>query len=221
MGADQKVSREDALRIVTRNHFYLTSDNSGKPFVSLVHENRTVTGRFTSQGEWQVAHAFNTVPILWDTFDSKGEAVFPHKVDVSDPNTAYFYFSSAQTGTAIVASGLSGSPSTNGQLAKVWCDFDVTGGTVVVRASFGLSSITDGGVGVFTANFNPTFTSANYAFVVSASTDPGLAYPAIGITDGTRTEKLAGSTLFRTARCTTNALYDPVVCCFVVFGVTN
>lgn len=47
-------------------------------------------------------------------------------------------------------------------LAHAWVNFNGSG-TVVINASGNVSSITDGGVGLYTANFGNAFTDANYA----------------------------------------------------------
>jgi hypothetical protein len=47
--------------------------------------------------------------------------------------------------------------------AKAWVNFNGTG-TVAIRASFNVSSITDNGTGDYTVNFTTAFTDANYAF---------------------------------------------------------
>ncbi len=60
---------------------------------------------FTSAVEWQFAHNLGKQPVLWSAFDDGLDAIIPDKVDVSDPNTAYFYFLNATAGTAILASG--------------------------------------------------------------------------------------------------------------------
>ena len=46
--------------------------------------------------------------------------------------------------------------------AKAWVNWGAQG-TVAVRDSFGINSITDNGEGKFAINFNPTFSNANYA----------------------------------------------------------
>jgi len=51
-----------------------------------------------------------------------------------------------------------------GQLCKAWVNFNGTG-TVAIRASYNVSSITDRGVGLYTANFTTALTDANYAAV--------------------------------------------------------
>jgi len=53
-----------------------------------------------------------------------------------------------------------------GQLCKAWVNFNGTG-TVAMRDNFNVSSITDSGTGVYTANFTTAMANANYASVVS------------------------------------------------------
>ena len=50
-------------------------------------------------------------------------------------------------------------------LAKAWVNFNGTG-TVAIRASFNVSSITDNGTGDYTVNFTTALADANYAFTV-------------------------------------------------------
>lgn len=45
--------------------------------------------------------------------------------------------------------------------AKAWVNFNGTG-TVAIRASFNVTSITDNGTGDYTANFTTAMTDANY-----------------------------------------------------------
>ena len=70
------------------------------------------------------------------------------------------------------------------RVAKAWVNFDGTNAfspnpsTTAIRASFNVSSITDGGTGNFTVNFTASMSDANYAVFVSsrppASTNGGL-----------------------------------------------
>lgn len=52
-------------------------------------------------------------------------------------------------------------------LCRAWVNFNGTG-TVAIRASYNVSSITDGGVGTYTVNFTTAMVDANYARCVSA-----------------------------------------------------
>ena len=50
-----------------------------------------------------------------------------------------------------------------GNAVKAWVNFNGTG-TVAIRASFNVSSITDNGTGDYTVNFTNALADANYAF---------------------------------------------------------
>lgn len=52
--------------------------------------------------------------------------------------------------------------------AKAWVNFDGTG-TVAIRASFNVSSITDNGAGQYEVNLTTAMTDVNYAVVGTAS----------------------------------------------------
>jgi hypothetical protein len=62
--------------------------------------------------------------------------------------------------------------SVGGQLCRAWVNFDGTG-TVAIRASFNVSSITDNGTGDYTVNFTTAMPDANYVFVPSSSRESG------------------------------------------------
>ena len=67
-------------------------------------------------------------------------------------------------------------------LAKAWVNFNGTG-TVAIRASYNVSSITDNGTGCYTVNFTTALADANYVCHVSASTatDVGNLNPPAGV----------------------------------------
>lgn len=52
--------------------------------------------------------------------------------------------------------------------AKAWVNFNGTG-TVAIRQSFNVSSITDNGTGDYTVNFTTALADANYSDVISIS----------------------------------------------------
>ncbi len=74
--------------------------------------------------------------------------------------------------------------------AKAWVNFNGTG-TVAIRASFNVSSITDNGVGSYTVNFTTVMQDANYSAVVSAG--DGGANRITGVQNMTTTSVLVGS----------------------------
>ena len=63
-------------------------------------------------------------------------------------------------------------------LAKAWVNFNGTG-TVAIRASFNVSSITDNGTGNYTVNFTTAMVDANYA-VCATSGNSGTFLPLNG-----------------------------------------
>ena len=64
-------------------------------------------------------------------------------------------------------SGGTGSPAING-LARAWVNFNGTG-TVAIRASNNVSSITDNGTGDYTLNFTTAISDANYCVTQSCA----------------------------------------------------
>lgn len=58
--------------------------------------------------------------------------------------------------------------------AKAWVNFNGTG-TVAIRASFNVSSITDHGTGDYAVNFTNAMPDANYSVVATAEHDAGAA----------------------------------------------
>lgn len=70
----------------------------------------------------------------------------------SDPVAFY-------SATKLLTPGLVG-----GQLCRAWVNFNGTG-TVAIRASYNVSSITDNGTGVYVANFTTALPDANYSVV--------------------------------------------------------
>ena len=101
--------------------------------------------------------------------------------------------------------------------AKAWVNFNGTG-TVAIRASFNVTSITDGGTGNYTVNFTNAMSDANYAFSVDSREDEGgtLAWGAYG----TATRVAQTTTTFRILYATYGGggtLYDASALCLVIF----
>jgi hypothetical protein len=81
----------------------------------------------------------------------------------ADPVT--FYSASKILTPAVVGS----------QLCRAWVNFNGTG-TVAIRASFNVSSITDNGTGDYTVNFTTALVDVNYSMNVSCSYRSGINY---------------------------------------------
>jgi hypothetical protein len=108
-------------------------------------------------------------------------------------------FSGAQTfGTASLAEPTGTAPL---YMCRAWVNFDGSG-TVAIRASGNVSSITDNGTGDYTVNFTTAMPDANYsasgmAGVADASANANLYVSSYNqLTGSLRIRVYAGSTLF-------------------------
>lgn len=100
---------------------------------------------------------------------------------------------------------------------RAWVNFNGTG-TVAIRASGNVSSITDNGTGDYTVNFTTAMPDANYAVVTGGSAGVSAnVYPAyFGREVSTSSAPLANS--FRTwVKNTSNAFQDVEFLCFAIF----
>jgi hypothetical protein len=106
--------------------------------------------------------------------------------DIADANITAAKLSGAQTGSAPVYG------------ARAWVNFNGTG-TVAIRESGNVSSITDNGVGNYTINFSTAMPDANYATIGSAGVGGfNGVYLAAQSGDGTRGIQTTASTQIRT-----------------------
>ena len=94
---------------------------------------------------------------------------------------------------------------------KSWGYFTVTGGTVALQTKYNCSSITDGGVGVFTANFVTSFSSSQIAVVVAAQ-------PSIGISNNTDDYSLVSASAVGLRHVEGATWADPVIMSYAAFG---
>jgi hypothetical protein len=107
-----------------------------------------------------------------------------------------------------------------GQLCKAWVNFDGTG-TVAIRASYNVSSITDNGTGDYTVNFTTAMPDANYTVIGGGASVLNAALPI------TYPNTSAGGAVNQTAPSTssfkvatnipTGVAYDPQYVYLAVF----
>jgi hypothetical protein len=100
--------------------------------------------------------------------------------------------------------------------AQAWVNFNGTG-TVVIRASFNVSSITDNGTGDYTVNFTTALTDANYSVSGISNKGSGSVSGAIGISDSSLPSTTAvrvNGVIFGTA---SNAVDDKSIMSISVF----
>jgi hypothetical protein len=98
--------------------------------------------------------------------------------------------------------------------AKAWVNFNGTG-TVAIRASFNVSSITDNGTGNYTVNFTNAMPDANYATQIGVS---DISWGAFGTTinaDFTTTTTVRVITFFGSSNTSNNG--DPLYVAVSIF----
>tara|TARA_R110000823_G_C15717845_1_gene478297 strand:- start:252 stop:608 length:357 start_codon:yes stop_codon:yes gene_type:complete len=103
-----------------------------------------------------------------------------------------------------------GQPTIDG-LAKAWVNFNGTG-TVAIRASLNVSSITDNGTGDYTLNFTTALADVNYSIVGSFGETATGGNSIVNLYTGA-----AGSCRVTSRASSTNTFQDSVNCCFSVF----
>lgn len=115
--------------------------------------------------------------------------------------------STAQIGSLTTASGSAPSYS-----ARAWVNFNGTG-TVAIRASGNVSSITDNGTGDYTVNFTTAMQDADYAIMGSTiGSGAGLEFlDARGVSNTTTTAR------FGVAKSSTSSLVDDTNITLAVF----
>jgi len=107
-------------------------------------------------------------------------------------------------------------------LCKAWVNFDGTG-TVAIRASYNVSSITDNDVGDYTVNFTTALADANYAVVATGMRNSSYVADSnpvvIGLKSNTTYTSNASTSSFSiTAHWpTTAANQDPIAATVAVF----
>jgi hypothetical protein len=85
----------------------------------------------------------------------------------------------ASTSTLVLKNGVANTPPTIqdsagtqiGTFCRAWVNFDGTtnvGGFCTIRASFNVTSVADGGTGIYTVNFTNALPDANYAITGTA-----------------------------------------------------
>ena len=113
---------------------------------------------------------------------------------------------SNQTGSASVPSDtvINGS-------AKAWVNFNGTG-TVAIRASFNVTSITDNGTGDYTVNFTTALEDANYCVSTAIGESATGGNSIINLYTPT-----SSSFRFTSRASSANTFQDSVNCCSAIF----
>lgn len=104
-------------------------------------------------------------------------------------------------------------------VAKSWVNFTANAagvsGTIAVLSSFGVGSITDAGVGLFTINWSSGFTASGSSAVVGICSNDSVSSRYVQIAGATL---LAANSPLSTVVGATGAAVDPTTVCVVAFG---
>jgi hypothetical protein len=95
-------------------------------------------------------------------------------------------------GSSVLATPTGSAPS---YTCRAWVNFNGTG-TVAIRASGNVSSITDNGVGDYTVNITTAMPDANYAAVISDGRDGTDTTTLFGLVKASRTSSAVGVQTF-------------------------
>lgn len=98
--------------------------------------------------------------------------------------------------------------------AKAWVNFNGTG-TVAIRDSYNVSSITDNTTGDYTVNFTTAMPDANYSVIVS--TDPATGAGGIPVCGLSYNGYSPSGSSARVRTTTTGAFADSATVCVAVF----
>jgi hypothetical protein len=165
---------------------YIGSFSTSEYFIGYMDELRITKGiaRYTS----------NFTPSTTQFLDSTGDA------------NSNVVVNSTATGFAIGTGGINGA-----QLAKAWVNFDGTG-TVAIRDSYNVSSITDNGTGDYTVNYSTALNNSNYCALGSSRVVIGTRTSVVGFSNYTTT-----SIRLETINLTNN-LQDEDTNCVTIFS---
>lgn len=124
--------------------------------------------------------------------------------------------------TSQVKSAVNASGSAPIYAARAWVNFNGTG-TVAIRASGNVSSITDNGTGNYTVNFTTAMPDANYCVCFGTTTYSATSSPLSGIgIEGAfatgPTSKLTTSVRIKTGDTNTNTLRDTAEVNMAIFS---
>jgi len=98
----------------------------------------------------------------------------------------------ASTSTLVLKNGVANTPPTIqdsagtqiGTFCRAWVNFNGTG-TVAIRSSFNVSSITDNGTGDYTVNFTTAMPDANYSAVGNCTTNSSFSVQFVSMFNST------------------------------------
>jgi len=103
-----------------------------------------------------------------------------------------------------------------GNAVKAWVNFNGTG-TVAIRASYNVSSITDNGTGDYTVNFTTALSDANYnvAHPTTLLEGTGITLTVANYARASNTQVLPTTSAYRFSTTNTSATAQDLAYCYV------
>lgn len=111
----------------------------------------------------------NTTTTEWEGYNGSTWQNFLTETDIASQATQ-------ETGTSTTTLVAPGRQHYHNSAAKAWGVISVSGGTPNLDASYGVTSITDSGVGIIDVNLSVTMGSANYVVVVGIAVASAIVY---------------------------------------------
>ena len=124
-----------------------------------------------------------------------------------------------ETGSSTTLLVTSGRQQYHQSAAKAWVYFDASSGTPTAPSSatsYNVTSITDGGVGIFTPTWTTAFSSTTY--VTAASSKSTILNASNVVSQNTTQSKATTGQPLTTRVCSTDAAADTADCSIAAFG---
>jgi hypothetical protein len=105
-----------------------------------------------------------------------------------------------------------------GTFCRAWVNFNGTG-TVAIRASFNVSSITDNGTGDYTVNFTTAMSDANYNAIhpTTLLEGTGITLTVANYARTSNTQVVPTTSAYRFSTTNTSATAQDLAYCYVAF----
>jgi hypothetical protein len=160
--------------------------------------------RFNADAQFVAAAGTALLPVITTTGDVNTGMWFPAADTIAFSEGGVESMRLDASGNLLFNSGYGSVATAYG--CRAWVNFNGTG-TVAIRGSGNVSSITDNGTGDYTVNFTTAMTDANYA--ASCMTQPPTGVTSAGFEIKDAVSPTASALRLRTFRTTTGTANDP------------
>jgi len=176
-----------------------------------------ITGTLSATGVTTVAAGSAALPAITTTGDTDTGVWFPAANTLAASTAGVERMRIDSSGNLLFNSGYGSAATAYG--CRAWVNFNGTG-TVAIRASGNVSSITDNGTGDYTVNFTTAMPDINYSTVISYSQDYGVARcvgAQLYLNGISGTEQAPTTTTARFVATGASAAFDAKYACVSIF----